>query len=558
MTPARKTPRGPAPTLRPIAPSYHPRQVEKTPPCQSGCPNCGDIRGWIGTVAQRAKLGLSREDAYERAWRIITDVNPFPSTLGRICPHPCETHCNRNQKDEPLAINALERFLGDFAIDQQLQLSRKRSATGGACVGVIGAGPSGLSFAYQLARRGHRVTVYDARDQAGGMLRYGVPDYRLPQDVLDAEIARIVNLGVELRLGVRVGRDVSLQDLRARYDGIYLGIGAQEGRALRIPGAEGKGVMIGTDYLAAVNQANAPELGEHVLVIGGGNSAIDAARSARRQGASVTIVYRRTLKEMPASQHEVDDALAEGVQLLELSAPLEIRRDSESRPREMLLQRMRLGATDASGRRGPVPVAGSEFTLPARTVVMAISQRPLLNGLSELDHSGDWLIADASGTVSENVYAGGDVLGLGIAGNAIVQGRRAAESLHARLGGGVQEDPSLPRPGIGPESIKFESREASAATRKPELPPRERVSMNMAEVSGNISEQAFLAETQRCFSCGSCFGCEQCQMYCTKGCFIRVEEPEPGMYFTLNLDQCQACGKCVEVCPCGFLDLTQS
>lgn len=558
MTPARKTPRGPAPTLRPIAPSYHPRQTEKTPPCQTGCPNCGDIRGWIGTVAQRAKLGLSREDAYERAWRIITDVNPFPSTLGRICPHPCETHCNRNQKDEPLAINALERFLGDFAIDRQLQLSRKRSAIGGACVGVIGAGPSGLSFAYQLARRGHRVTVYDARDQAGGMLRYGVPDYRLPQDVLDAEIARIVNLGVELKLGVRVGRDVSLQVLRARYDGIYLGIGAQEGRALRIPGAEGKGVMIGTDYLAAVNQANAPELGEHVLVIGGGNSAIDAARSARRQGASVTIVYRRTRKEMPASQHEVDDALAEGVQLLELSAPLEILRDSESRPREMLLQRMQLGATDASGRSGPVPVAGSEFTLPARTVVMAISQRPLLNGLSELDHSGDWLIADASGTVSENVFAGGDVLGLGIAGNAIVQGRRAAESLHARLGGGVSDDPSLPRPGIGPESIKFESREASAATRKPELPPRERVGMNMAEVSGNISEQAFLAETQRCFSCGSCFGCEQCQMYCTKGCFIRVEEPEPGMYFTLNLDQCQACGKCVDVCPCGFLDLTPS
>ena len=223
-----------------ITPAWQPRQVEKTPPCQATYPNCGDIRGWIGTVAQRRRTGLSRSEAYARAWRTIANVNPFPATLGRICPHPCESHCNRGVRDEPLAINALERFLGDHAIAAGLPLERLAESPAPASIGVVGAGPSGLSFAYQMARRGYRVTVYDARSKPGGMLRYGVPDYRLPPSVLDAEIARILDLGVTLHGNVRLGRDISLAELRERHAHLYLATGPERGRDVTIRSAEGR------------------------------------------------------------------------------------------------------------------------------------------------------------------------------------------------------------------------------------------------------------------------------------------------------------------------------
>jgi formate dehydrogenase major subunit len=508
-------------------------------------------------VAQRDKTGLSAAEAYAEAWRIITDVNPFPATLGRICPHPCEDHCNRSELDQPLAINAMERFLGDFAIRTGLPLPRRDETWGAEWIGVVGAGPSGLSFAYQMARRGYRVTVYDARESAGGMLRYGVPDYRLPQDILDAEIQKILDLGVELQLGVEVGRDISLQDLRARHSSLYLGIGAQQGQALRIPGGEGPGVWTGTEYLARINRGQSVDIGKHVIVIGGGNTAIDAARCARRAGAKVTILYRRSREEMPAIAHEIDDALEEGVELVLLAAPTALQRGCEGQLQTVRVQQMELGDPDASGRRSPVPVEGSEFDLSADAVIMAVSQVPVLRGLEALDHQGNWLVADAAGAIGENILAGGDALGLGIAGNAIVQGRRAAETLHARLRG-VQNSPqeNTGRREIHAENVRFASKPGSTAVQTPMLPADERVQLGMTEVAGTVDEAEFLAEVQRCYSCGSCFGCEQCFMYCTSGCFTRLEEPRPGMYFSLNLDACKECGKCIEVCPCGFLETT--
>jgi formate dehydrogenase major subunit len=545
---------GPVPGGR-ITPAYRPRQVEKAAPCQGGCANCGDIRGWIGTVAQRDKTGLAREQAYARAWRIITEVNPFPATLGRICPHPCEEHCNRAGLDEPVAINALERFLGDFAIRSGLPLQRTGERPPGAWIGVVGAGPSGLSFAYQMARRGYRVTVYDAREKAGGMLRYGVPDYRLPQAVLDAEIQKIVDLGVEVCLNTLVGRDLTLGQLRARHACLYLGIGAQQGQALRIPGADGPGVWTGTDYLSRVNNGELPDVGAQVVVIGGGNTAIDAARCARRSGADVAILYRRSREEMPAIAQEIDDALEEGVELLLLAAPLAIRRDGLGRIAAVQVQRMRLQEPDASGRRRPVAIAGSEFERAADTVLSAISQVPELQGFEALDHDGSWLVADAAGAVAADVLAGGDALHPGIAGAAIVQGRRAAERLHARFSGadeGATRQPGQPEIGAG--RVRLASKPETAAVQSPALPPEQRLQLGMAEATGTVSEAQFLAEVERCFSCGSCFGCEQCSMYCTAGCFTRLEEPRPGLYFSLNLDACKECGKCIEVCPCGFLE----
>ncbi len=539
-----------------ITPAYRPIQSEKTAPCQTGCANCGDIRGWIGTVAQRGKTRMSREEAYTSAWRIIADVNPFPATLGRICPHPCEDHCNRAELDEPLAINAMERFLGDFAIREGLPLPRNRNRECRDWVGVVGAGPSGLSFAYQMARRGYRVTVYDARDQAGGMLRYGVPDYRLPPGVLDAEIQKILDLGVDLKLNTKVGADVSLEELKKRHSSLYLGIGAQEGRGLSIPGASGPSMWTGTDYLAHMNCGERVDTGQRVIVIGGGNTAVDAARCARRNGARVTILYRRSRHEMPAIAHEIEDALEEGIELILLAAPVRVERQADGRMTAVHAQRMRLDEPGPSGRRRPVPISGSEFSLPADSMIAAVSQVPVLEGLEGLDHDGDWLVADSAGSIGEDILVGGDALGLGIAGEAIVQGRRAAEQLHAKSRGldlSNSRDPDLPD--LSVERILFATKPNSEAVQPPQLPGDERIALGMTEVVQTISETEFLAEVERCFSCGSCSGCEQCFMYCTPGCFTRVEEARPGMYFTLNLDQCHECGKCIEVCPCGYLEV---
>lgn len=541
--------------IQKIAPSYRPKQVEKAAPCQGGCANCGDIRGWIGVVAQRQKLGLSENEALQRAWRIITEVNPFPATLGRICPHPCEDHCNRSDFDEPLAINALERFLGDFAIQSGLPLASSQGAPKDAWIGVVGAGPSGLSFAYQMARRGYRVTVYDAREKPGGMLRYGVPDFRLPQDVLEAEIQKIEELGVELKLGVVVGKDISLVELRTLHTSLYLGIGAQRGKALQIPGGEGPGLWTGTDYLARVNRGEPVYLGARVIVVGGGNTAIDAARCARRSGAEVTIMYRRSRADMPAVQQEIDDALAEGIELVSWAAPLEARRSANGSLESVCVQQMRPGEPDESGRYSPVAVEGSEYAIPASALIMAVSQVPVLEGLEGLDHQGDWLVADAAGAIGQDVQAGGDALGLGIAGSAIVQGRRAAEALHERLSP-LSNKPvkDVVRLEIHRDQVRFETTGTRSAVRTRALSPDQRLKLGMAEIKSTITAEEFVSEIQRCFSCGSCFGCEQCFMYCTSACFTKLEEPGPGMYFSLNLDACQECGKCVEICPCGFLE----
>ena len=537
-----------------ITPRYTPRQVAKTPPCQSGCLNCGDIRGWIGLVAQRRKMGLSREQAFEQAWRRITEVNPFPATLGRICPHPCESACNRGSKDEPLAINAMERFLGDFAIEAGLPLDRERRETRGKSVAVIGAGPAGLSFAYQMARRGYPVTIYESREQAGGMLRYGVPDYRLPPAVLEAEIGRILDLGVILETGVSIGRDMSLETLRQRHDAVFLGIGAQKGRGLSIPGASGPGVLTATEYLERVNRGEAVELGRDTVVVGGGNSAMDAARSARRAGTAVRLLYRRSMKEMPATPEEVELATEEGVELLLLATPTRIDRWNDGRVRRVEVTRVGLGEADASGRPRPVSVEGSEYWLEADSVILATSQVPDVAGFEALFGEGKWLVAGEQGALADGLLAGGDAMGLGMAGSAIAQGRQAAEQLHARFtgnGDALQVDMSTT---VGPGQLKFESRDSVPAARPERLDAVERLRDPAAETERTLDDERFLREVERCFSCGSCFGCEQCTMYCTSGCYTRLSEVGPGAYFSLTLDACRSCGKCVEVCPCGYLE----
>jgi len=451
----------------------------------------------------------------------------------------------------------MERFLGDWALDQGLPLRKAGSQVRDEWIGVIGAGPSGLSFAYQMVRRGYRVTVYEGREKAGGMLRYGIPDYRLPPEVLDAEVARILALGVELKLETLVGRDLTVEELRERHTALYLGMGAQRGRELGIPGADGPGMWTGTDYLERLNRGAKVDLGSAVAVVGGGNTAVDAARSARRTGAEVTILYRRSREEMPAIAHEIDDALEEGIDLVLLVAPLRVERGEDESLRALWVQRMVLGEPDESGRRRPVPLPGSEYRLPVDSVIAAVSQEPDLRGFERVVGEDGWIEADSEGAILPGVWAGGDVLGLGIAGFAIAKGRQAAEALHRRLTGEIPPPPGeSPAAGVGPDQIGLEFHERTASAKPPRLDPSLRIGLPVAEVSQGISEDQFLAEADRCFSCGSCFGCQQCSMYCTVGSFVRLDEVRPGAYFALSLDECQECGKCVEVCPCGYLDLT--
>ncbi len=541
----------PAPTGEFRLETIQPEQLDKLPPCRAGCPSGANIRDWIAIIAQRDRIGLSKEEAYARAWSRIVECNPFPATMGRICPHPCEAECNRKDKDGAIAVNALERFIGDWAIQQGLSLPVLEADGKPESVGVIGAGPAGLSFAYQMQRRGYAVTVYDRHPAPGGMLRYGIPDFRLPRDVLEAEVNRIVDLGVRLEMEARIGMDLPFSELRSRHEVLFVGLGAQAGRDLGLAGEAGTNTWTATEFLRRHNSGEDIPIGREVVVVGGGNTAIDVARVARRKQANVTILYRRTRAEMPAIDIEIDEALKEGVRIEYLASPAAFIRTDSGDLTGIQVQRMKLGEPDASGRPRPVPIEGVVSTILASTVVNAVSQEPDWSALEELHWAGGWLqpADQQDGAVS----AGGDVMGLDIASHAIAQGRAAAERMHARLRGLPEPQPVPNGTPIDSEHVQTDFYPESFRVAMPEVGVERRLSDPHLEVSATISEDEFLNETKRCLSCGSCFGCQHCWMYCNAQGFVRLESPTPGRYFVLSTDACEGCGKCIDVCPCGYL-----
>ncbi len=529
-----------------------PVQVTKTPPCSNGCPNGTNIREFLTVISQSEESGRTYQDSFQKAWEILTEKNPLPSTCGRVCPHPCEDECNRGHKDGAVGINNLERFVGDYALEKGFKLGRISEAAYPQKVAVIGAGPAGLSCAYQLARRGYRVTVYEAFSKPGGMLRYGIPNYRLPADVLDKEIKRIEDLGVEIKCNQIVGREIPYEELQKNYDAIFVGIGAHKGRLLGVPSEEAENVFTGTEFLNRVNSGEAVEVGNKVLVVGAGDTAIDAARVSRRLGADVTIVYRRTRNEMPAIKEEIAGAEEEGVKLEFLAAPVDFERNGD-RVTKMKCQRMELGEPDASGRRKPVPIPDSYFYLDASTVIAAISQEPDFTGLDSLHEGKEWVKADVGGaTKVANTYAGGDVLELGLVTIAIFNGRKAAETIHNRFQN-IQPEPEQKPPIISHDKVILSYYENKVRNEAAKLSPEERLTDLNREITSTLTQEQAIDEAKRCMSCGSCFDCGTCWSYCQDQAIVKPVTKH-GTY-RFKLDFCKGCNKCAENCPCGYIEM---
>ncbi|UCG52886.1 MAG: FAD-dependent oxidoreductase [Candidatus Latescibacterota bacterium] len=533
--------------------TLRPKMVEKAPPCSDGCPNHNRIRKMLMTISKAEDNEITYEQAFEEAFHIFAETTPFPSVCGRVCPHPCETACNRNEKEGAVSINKVERFIGDYALEKRMVPKKLTDEVRTEKIAVVGSGPGGLSAAYQLALRGYPVTVFEAFPKSGGMLRYGIPDYRLPADILDGEISRILEMGVELKLNTAVGSDVSLDDLRKEYKAIFVAIGAHQGYALRIEGEDSPNVFTGTDFLHRVNVGEKVEIGNKVVVIGGGDTAIDAARVSRRLGADVTILYRRTRKEMPAIEEEIEGAIQEGIEIHYLAAPIEIYRN-DGTASGMKCQRMELGEPDSSGRRRPVPIEGDTFDLDFSCLIAAVSQEPDFTGFESLIEGKDWIkVDDKFKTKSENIYSGGDNVNLGLVIDAIAHGRMAALAIHEMITGEGMPVPWSEKTILRADKMQLPYYKDGQRVPYKEMPVDERLKSMVAEIVSTYSNEEAIEEARRCMSCGMCFDCGTCWSYCQDNAIIKPLVK--GEDYKVKMEFCTGCKKCAEQCPCGYIEM---
>ncbi len=606
-----------------------PTYIQSTPPCQGSCPAGEDIRGWLQVVRQTEKppQGVPWQ---EYAWRRLTEANPFPSVMGRVCPAPCETGCNRNEVEDHVGINSVEHFLGDYANANKLAYPRPDKATGKK-VAVIGGGPAGLSCAYQLALKGHAVTVFDEHEHLGGMMRYGIPGFRTPRDSLDAEIQRILDLGVQTRLKCRVGTDVTMEQIRKEFDAVFLGMGAQGGRPLPVADSQAPNVVTATAFLKAFNDGRLRHVGKRVVVVGGGDTSIDVATVARRlghiehakptdfegaiaghlahdvahvsvtQGAEVTLTSVFNVDKMQANKHEIEQASAEGIDIRGGWAPVGIVKGPDGRATALRVAQCE--AKFVGGRLQIDMKPGTEEDIPADLIVSAIGQAVDFTGLEQFDNGKGGVTADRNYRVAgqEGVFAGGDVLRPHLLTTAIGHGSIAADGIDRFLLGeepekrpkidvhqfdllrkmhekGLDVEPAK-EPLRGTDGSKvavhnYDNRSdrhvithkelflghfgyAARVKRKFITLTKESALGNFEERLGQLSEAEAIAEAKRCMSCGLCFECDNCVVYCPQTAVFKVKKSQSttGRYVDTDYDKCIGCHICRDVCPTGYIQM---
>jgi NADPH-dependent glutamate synthase beta subunit-like oxidoreductase len=618
-----------------------PTYVHKTPPCQASCPSGEDIRGWLNIVRgiEKAPKGVTWQ---EYAFRRSTDANPFPSMMGRVCPAPCQTGCNRNSVEDYVGINAVEQFIGDYALKNNLAFTAGPET--GKKVAIIGGGPAGLAAAYQLRRKGHGVTVFDDHDELGGMAKYGVPGYRLPRESLNGEMDRIVNMGVEVKLKTRVGKDVALKDIESKYDAVLLAIGCKAGRMLPIEGGNASNCISGVAFLEAFNQGRLKAVSGRVVVIGGGDTSIDVASVARRlgyikdmketerpeyvvlgqtahdvavtakkEGAEVMLISRQPVDKMNAAKHEIDDAQREGIAIQGALSPTKVILDDQGRAKALRVVKLDY----ASGK--PVEIPGSEMDLEADLIVSAIGQAGNFEGLDGFDNGKGLINADKFYQVpgKQGFFVCGDIIRPHLLTTVIGQGSIAADSIdhylkkqdmakrpkvdvhHFNLLAKLQEtglqpkefkpsEAEGPRPidqglrgtslagkGVGGFAVhNYEDRAEAEVCHSDELflghfPYVERIKRvekvpSATEVLGHFEERMIgldekqtVDEAKRCMSCGLCFECDNCVIYCPQTAVKRTPKAEStmGRYVYTDYDLCIGCHICADVCPTGYIKM---
>jgi 2-oxoacid:acceptor oxidoreductase delta subunit (pyruvate/2-ketoisovalerate family) len=510
-----------------------PVYIDRLPPCNSACPAGENIQGW---------LNHAESGDYEAAWRLLTQDNPMPAVMGRVCYHPCESSCNRASLDAAVGINSVERFLGDEANRRGWKFEAPGEQSGKRVL-VVGAGPSGLSAAYHLARLGHAVAIHDAGPVAGGMMRFGIPKYRLPRDVLEAEVQRILALGIDLQLNTKVA-NIREAMRSGGFDAAFLAVGAHIAKRAYIPAGSAAKILDALSVLRSMEGEEKPLLGRRVVVYGGGNTAIDVARTAKRLGAEeAIIVYRRTRERMPAHDFEVEEALQEGVLIKWLST---IKQAAGS---SITVEKMVL---DAKGTPQPT---GELETLAADSVVLALGQDvdlSLLEGVPGLEmRDGTVQVADNMMTGHAGIFAGGDMVPAERTVTvAVGHGKKAARHIDAWLRGAQYAAPPKHEPATF-ERLNTWYYSDAPKTLRPVLDDVRRQS-TFDEVVHGLDESTALYEARRCLSCGNCFECDNCYGVCPDNAVIKLG---PGKRFQFNYDYCKGCGICAAECPCGAIKM---
>ncbi len=510
-----------------------PNYLDRLPPCNNACPAGENIQAW---------LYAAEEGNYRAAWEEIMKNNPFPAIMGRACYHPCETSCNRAQLDEPVSIHAVERFLGDRAISERwsVEINAKPS---GKKVLIIGAGPSGLSAAYHLARFGHAVTIVEAGAVAGGMMRFGIPAYRLPRDVVNAEIQRILDLGVSLRLNEKV-EDIPALMQQEGFDACFVAIGAHLSKRVDIPSPDAGKILDALGVLRTMESGTPTLLGRRVIVYGGGNTALDVARTARRLGNEAIIVYRRTREKMPAHDFEVEEAIEEGIQFRWLETIKHMSGES------ITVEKM---ALDANGYPQPT---GEYEVIEGDMVVLAVGQdvdTSVLDRIPGIEHDKDGVVKVTSDMMTGHpgIFAGGDMVPsertITVAAG---HGKKAARNIDAYLRGYNLD--AAPKHALASfDKLNTWYYTDADKTIQPVLDMIRRRT-TFGEVIGGLDESNALFEARRCLSCGNCFECDNCFAVCPDNAVIKLGT---GKRFEFNYDYCKGCGVCVAECPCGAIEM---